>query len=190
MASIEQSRAKVVAGVWQAVAQSGVNLSALPREQQDTLVSAIADQMLLTLDDLMQSDSPTVAMAAASLPPSSTAEAPRSDANDEQAIWEGRPFLNPFVRYMITNQRVRIWSGIVGKDVEDIELIRIQDLDTSQGVTERLLGIGDLVISSADTTAPTVTLNNIRDPNNVRELLRKAWLAARERYRLQFREQM
>jgi len=32
--------------------------------------------------------------------------------------------------------------------------------------------------------------SNIRDPNEVYELVRKAWLAARKKYGLSFREEM
>ena len=41
--SIEQYRAKVKSGVWQAFAQSGVDLKSIPSEQQNKLADTITD---------------------------------------------------------------------------------------------------------------------------------------------------
>mgnify|MGYP001819906996 FL=1 len=51
--SIEHTRAEVISSVWQAVAQSGVDLSAVSPDQQETLVSKIADNVMLTIDGLL-----------------------------------------------------------------------------------------------------------------------------------------
>jgi hypothetical protein len=69
-------------------------------------------------------------------------------------------------------------------------LIRIQDIDLKQGVGERMLGIGDITIRGHDASEAIVTLRNIPKPEEVYEILRKAWLEARKRHGLQFREYM
>jgi hypothetical protein len=66
----------------------------------------------------------------------------------------------------------------------------VQDIDIVQNVSERILGIGDILIKGADQSSPSVVLRNIHDPQEVYELLRKAWLAARKKYGLIFREEM
>jgi hypothetical protein len=52
------------------------------------------------------------------------------------------------------------------------------------------MGIGDITITGADSTNPIIVLRNIQNPSEVYELLRKAWLAARKKYGLIFREEM
>ena len=92
--------------------------------------------------------------------------------------------------YTITNERIKIVKGMLGKDIENFELIRVQDIDISQNLSERVLKIGDITISGADASAPQIILRNVHDPNSVYELLRKAWLVARKKYGLTFREEM
>ncbi|NIP27538.1 MAG: PH domain-containing protein, partial [Phycisphaerae bacterium] len=82
------------------------------------------------------------------------------DHDEEEILWEGRPFLSVSTHYIITTQRVRIIQGLLGKDREDIELIRIQDIDQSQSLRERLLNLGDITIRGHDTSHPKAVLNN------------------------------
>ena len=106
------------------------------------------------------------------------------------ALWEGRPFLSLRLYYQITSERVRITEGILGKEREDIELVRIQDIDHKQNLTERLLNLGDIYIRSHDPSQPEVVLNNVSNPMEVHEILRQALLKARKRYNLSYREEM
>jgi uncharacterized membrane protein YdbT with pleckstrin-like domain len=113
-----------------------------------------------------------------------------SDDETEKVLWEGRPYLSLRVHYQITNERIRITKGMLGKDREDIELVRVQDIDVSQGMTERALGIGDINIRSHDQSHPHVKLNNVANPTEVHEILRRAMLKARKKYNVTFREEM
>jgi hypothetical protein len=181
--SIDATRSQIIARVWQAVAQSGVDLSGVPQEQQEKLVGKIADQMLFTLNDLLD-DVPRAAEEDDSQPVEKTGE------YVEEILWKGRPFLSLVENYTITNDRVKVVHGFFGKDIENFELVRIQDLDMTRGVTERLMNLGDVLIQGHDPSDPKITLRNISDPEGVYELLRKAWLEARKRHGLQFREFM
>jgi hypothetical protein len=173
--SIENTRAHVIASIWQAMAQSGVDLAAVPKEQQTALVESIADNLLVTVDNLLEVAQP----------------APLPDLEgDEKVLWTGRPFLSLTESYTVTSERVKVKKGLLGKDIENFELIRVQDLDFAQNISERMLGIGDLVIRGSDASHPELTLRNIRDPEKVYELVRRAWLEARKRYGLTFQEEM
>jgi len=176
--SIEQYRAKVKSGVWQAFAQSGVDLKSIPSEQQNKLADTITDNVLLSVNDILEQA------------PHPAGVTPVELEGDEQMIWEGRPFLSLVEFYTITSERVKVVKGLFGKDIENFELIRIQDIDVTQNLSERMLGIGDIKITGADATTPTVTLRDVRDPQDVYEKLRRAWLAARKKYGLIFREDM
>ncbi|MBK9713526.1 MAG: PH domain-containing protein [Kouleothrix sp.] len=179
--SIDQHRAMLTGRIWQSIAQSGVDLSSLAREQQERLVGAIADGVLVGVDDLLGQIAPAA-------PPADAADP--EDPSAERTLWEGRPFLSLTERYTVTSERVRIQRGLLGKDFEEIELIRLQDIDRGQSAGERLLNIGDISLRSADPSKPTAVLRNVGSPDEVHEIIRRAWLEARKRYGFQFREQM
>ncbi len=176
--SIEQIRAKVIGSIWQAVAQSGVDLSALPHDQQENLVSKIADNVMATINSLQEDEI------------KGEVNAEIVDDLDENVLWKGRPFLSLVESYLVTTERIKIVRGLLSRDVENFELIRIQDIDYKQGINERIFGIGDIMIRGHDASDPEILLRNVGDPEDVYEILRKAWLDARKRHGLEFREFM
>jgi uncharacterized membrane protein YdbT with pleckstrin-like domain len=74
--------------------------------------------------------------------------------------------------YVITNQRVMVEQGIVSKTVNEIDLRYVDDSQFFQGLSDRLLGIGNVTLISSDKTSPTYVLRSVRDPRGVRELIR------------------
>lgn len=139
--------------------------------------------------------------------PSAHPSRPASEATDEQTVWEGNPSLFnifwwyvscilvitiPYViflhlkikntRYALTNQRLRITTGIIARDIEDIELYRVLDSAVDQSAMDRMIGIGTVVINSSDERQPVVRLERIRSPRDVREQLRQL-SEARRRWR-------
>jgi membrane protein YdbS with pleckstrin-like domain len=74
--------------------------------------------------------------------------------------------------YMITNQRVIIEQGIVSKSVNEVDLRVIDDSQFFQGLTDRMLGIGNVTLISTDKSTPMTMLRSVRDPRGVRELIR------------------
>lgn len=175
--SVSETRANIKAGIWQAVAQSGVDVSSISQQDMDTLVTAITDKLLADVDALFAEAT-------------SEGTDPENDAAPEKILWEGRPFLSLSVYYQITDERVRISRGLFGKERRDIELIRIQDIDHKQNVTERTINIGDVYIRGADVSDPEVVLNNVPNPEEVHEILRQAVLKARKNHKMSFREEM
>jgi len=179
--TIEQTRAQISAAVWQAIAQSGIDLSSVPQDQQQKLVAQLADNLLTTVDDMLEE-------AQGSSPP---IPAPEEDnGKNEKILWQGRPFLSLVEKYVLTNERIKLVKGMLSRDIENFELIRVQDIDLKQNVSERMLGVGDITIRGADASASEVVLRNVKDPEMVYETLRRAWLEARKRHGLQFREFM
>jgi hypothetical protein len=179
--AIDTIRAQIISAIWQAVAQSSVDLTAVSADQQEKLVSAIADKMMLTMDALLENG---VAFAPEEKLNNQTEE------GEEQVLWQGRPLLSLVESYTITSERLKIRRGMLSRQIENFELIRLQDIDYKQGLSERLLGIGDIYIRGQDPSNPEIVLRNISQPEEVYEILRKAWLEARKRHGLQFREYM
>jgi len=74
--------------------------------------------------------------------------------------------------YIVTNQRVMIEQGIVSKSVNEIDLRYVDDSQFFQGLSDRILGIGNVTLHSSDANTPTYMLRSVRDPRGVRELIR------------------
>jgi len=177
--NLKNIRAKMVSSIWQAFAQSGVDLSTIPTEQQEKLVSKITDTVLVTMDQVLDDEV---------LPAS--AEAVADDGTEERVLWEGRPFLSLVEHYTLTTERLKITRGLVGRKVENFELVRMQDIDYKQNIGERITNLGDIYIKGQDASNPEIVMRNVAKPEEVYEVLRKAWLEARKRHGLQFREFM
>ena len=92
--------------------------------------------------------------------------------------------------YTVTNERIKITSGLLGKTHENVELIRVQDIDHSQTFGERVLKIGDITVRSHDPSHPEILLRNVQEPGKVYEILRRAVLDARKRHNFSYREEM
>jgi len=178
--TLEQIRAQVIGTVWQAIVQSKVDLTAIPSDQQEKLVGTITDSVLVMVDNIIKAESEE----------EMAAERQEEEQNGETVLWQGRPFLSLVEFYTLTSDRLKIVKGFLGRNIENFELVRVQDIDFKQNISERMLGIGDIEIRGHDPSDPNIVLRNVHDPEQVYETLRKAWLEARKRHGLQFREYM
>jgi len=167
--------------IWQAIASSGVNVSSIAKADLEKLVDTIAQEVLEEIDGLQQS----------ALPPQLQSISQSGDATgDEKVLWEGRPFLSLVEYYIVTTERIRVISGLLGREHENIELVRLKDVDWKQGVGERVFGIGDIVLNSVDATMPRAVLRNVKHPEEVQEIVRRAMLEARKKYHIIFQQEM
>jgi hypothetical protein len=178
---VNEMQAHVKARVWRAIAQTNLDVSALDKATLEALVDLVTEAALLEADEEMDR------VMAQQQP---KAAAPATGDDEETVLWEGRPFLSLTLRYTITSERVRVTEGLLGKARQDVELVRIQDLDFSQTFSERLINVGDVIIRSHDPSHPHVELKNVKDPNTVHEILRRAMLNARKRHNFAYREEM
>jgi hypothetical protein len=179
--SLNEIQAKVKAALWKGVAQSGVDVSSIAQTDMDKLVNTMTAGVLQEIDEVL---------GEATGKKTTQVLAVNDDDDAEQVLWEGRPFLSLRYYYQITSERVRISEGLLGKDREDVELVRIQDIDHKQSMTERAFNMGDIFIISHDASKPEAVLQNIFNPQEVHEILRRAVLKARKRHGMSYREEM
>jgi hypothetical protein len=112
----------------------------------------------------------------------------------ERLIWEGRPSrlwsprMSLMNRYRLTNQRLIMEYGFIGKTTEEIELYRVMDVGVKQHPLERIVQMGDIYLASGDASTPTKFLHNIPDPNRIKDLIREASRQERDRRRVMLRE--
>ncbi len=175
--TITEAEARIKSRVWREIAQSGLDTGGLDKETLNSLVELATDAALLEVDNMLNESL-------------DAEEAAPDDSDDERVLWRGRPFLSPAAYYTITSERVKIRSGLLGKTYEYIDLIRIQDLKHTQSFGERLLKIGDVTIYSHDSDQPKFTLRNVKNPENVYEILHRAVKQAREAKGMKYQEEM
>ncbi len=181
-------RARIAARIWQVIAQQDISDTEFSKEKQASLANALTDAVIAEVSPLVDStrtgagsvvgQQPTAAVSSDQLPPA-----------EEQVLWKGRPLLSITKRYVITTERIQIITGLLSLAREDIELIRIQDIDQRRRFGQRLLGIGTVYIHSADPSAPWMRLSNIPHPEEVHEIVRRAMLAQRRASNFAFRQE-
>ena len=193
-------RQVVTARFYESLAQSGVEVTAIPQPQLQAIVNALADGVFAALDAMeTEADHSIDETNARPVDPGEgekTRLAPESPAatadhlEREELLWSGRPYLSIGVRYELTNQRVRLIRGLLGRSYHEIELVRVRDTSVTQHLGERALNVGDITITSSDPSHPEFTLHNVKNPMEVREMIRKATMQEKQRHGLHYREEM
>ncbi|MEM7533549.1 MAG: PH domain-containing protein [Chloroflexota bacterium] len=186
-------RNKITGQFYQTLAESDVEITSVPQKELQAIINGLADGLVTALDAVGEADA---AMRAA-VPVAAAAPAPEyaeadgaDDALVEKSIWRGRPYMSIGVVYELTNQRIKIMTGVLSRQTDSVELIRVRDIQVKQHLGERMLNIGDITIFSEDVSVPEILLENVTDPEDVHELIRNAVLEEKERRRLQYREEM
>jgi uncharacterized membrane protein YdbT with pleckstrin-like domain len=85
--------------------------------------------------------------------------------------WVLRPFLDWLTStYTVTSKRLITREGILSRKGHDIPLMRISDVAFDQGIVDRMLGCGTLVVSDASTHG-SVRLHDIPHVESVQRTL-------------------
>jgi hypothetical protein len=176
----EDLQRKITTRFYQSLAASGVEITAIPQSQLQAIVNALADGLIEAID-ILDDDADIPVQGAAHMD---------NTSDEEELIWTGKPYLSIGVHYELTSQRLRVVRGLLGRSVEEVELVRIRDTSVTQHVGERMLDVGDIEIVSNDPSRPIFKLHNVKKANEVREIIRKAVMAERNRRGFAYREEM
>jgi uncharacterized membrane protein YdbT with pleckstrin-like domain len=88
------------------------------------------------------------------------------------AVGVGLTVLIGFIRrmftvYTITNQRLRIQRGIIARSVQQTRIERVQNVNTDQGIIDRVLQVGAVDFDTAGTTDADFRFDGVDDPEEV-----------------------
>ncbi|MCG8649356.1 MAG: PH domain-containing protein [Pirellulales bacterium] len=75
------------------------------------------------------------------------------------------------VFYELTTQRFIHQTGILMRQTDRIEVIDIDDVSFTQGPIQRILGVGNIVLTSSDRSHPTLSMIGIADAKRVAGLI-------------------
>ncbi|HEX6388636.1 MAG TPA: PH domain-containing protein [Solirubrobacteraceae bacterium] len=70
-------------------------------------------------------------------------------------------------RYVVTNQRLRIRRGVLSRRVQQTRLDRVQNVNTSQSLLDRVLGVGTVDFDTAGSDDSEFAFRGIASPDEV-----------------------
>ena len=85
-----------------------------------------------------------------------------------------------FVRYTITDQRLRIQRGIISRNIQQTRIDRVQNVNTRQRPLDRLLRVGAVDFDTAGTDDSDFTFEGVNDPTGVAAAVDRAQRIAAE----------
>ncbi len=84
-------------------------------------------------------------------------------------------------RYRLTTERLFIARGILRQTIDQIELVRVDDIRLTRSIVDRLFGLGTIQVLSTDFTDQSIEIVGIADAERVAELIRAQMRTARRR---------
>lgn len=86
-------------------------------------------------------------------------------------------------KFIITNQRVKLETGIIFRRIDEVELYRIKDVKVDYSLLNQAFNIGTITLRSSDPTTRdhALTIPYVFDARKVRETLRNAIEQSRRR---------
>jgi membrane protein YdbS with pleckstrin-like domain len=85
------------------------------------------------------------------------------------------------VRYRLTTYRFFHERGLLSRVTDRLEVIDIDDVTVRQGMVERMLGVGTIVMRSSDCSDPKLSLPGIDDVKTVADMIDNVRRAERRR---------
>ncbi|MEW6358904.1 MAG: PH domain-containing protein [Planctomycetota bacterium] len=78
------------------------------------------------------------------------------------------------LKYRLTTQRLFIERGFLSKTIDEVELIRVDDVIVKQNIFQRAFNVGDVLAKTpTDATDKDQLLVGIEDPINIKEMIRE-----------------
>jgi uncharacterized membrane protein YdbT with pleckstrin-like domain len=75
--------------------------------------------------------------------------------------------------YRLYPDSLEIQTGLVSRTVDNLQLFRVRDLRLRQSLVGRLLGVGDLSVTSTDQSTPHLMIRGVAEPRALYDALRE-----------------
>ncbi|MCI6469314.1 MAG: PH domain-containing protein [Lachnospiraceae bacterium] len=86
-------------------------------------------------------------------------------------LFLGLPFT--FTRYMIKEDMITVDTGVFTKVENDCYMYKVQDVEHTASIWERMAGLGTIVCYTGDTTHPKLLIEHIRNSKQIKEFILK-----------------
>ena len=95
-----------------------------------------------------------------------------------------------FTRYSLSEDRLFCEKGLLNLKADEVLLYRVQDLELTISLGQRIFGVGTVCVHSSDKTSPHLDLKNVKKPREVKELIHRNVEEAKNRRRMRSMEVM
>ena len=77
-----------------------------------------------------------------------------------------------FTVYELTDERIKLKTGILSQEIDECELYRIRDYKIVKPFFQRIFGLGNIELITSDRSNLRINLNGIKDPENLYNIIR------------------
>ena len=93
-----------------------------------------------------------------------------------------------FTRYRLSEDRLFCEKGFLNLKSDEVLLYRVQDLELTMRLGQRIFGVGTICVHSSDKSIPHLDLKNVKNPRQVKELIHQNVEAAKDKRRMRATE--
>ena len=86
-------------------------------------------------------------------------------------LFLGLPFT--FTKYVIKEDMITVDTGVFTKVENDCDMYKVQDVEHTASIWERMAGLGTIVCYTGDTTHPKLLIEHIRNSKAIKEFILK-----------------
>ena len=86
-------------------------------------------------------------------------------------LFLGSPFT--FTKYVIKEDMITVDTGVFTKVENDCYMYKVQDVEHTASIWERMVGLGTIVCYTGDTTHPKLLIEHIRNSKAIKEFILK-----------------
>ena len=86
-------------------------------------------------------------------------------------LFLGLPFT--FTKYVIKEDMITVDTGVFTKVENDCYMYKVQDVEHTASIWERMAGLGTIVCYTGDTTHPKLLIEHIRNAKAIKEFILK-----------------
>ena len=93
-----------------------------------------------------------------------------------------------FTKYRLSEDRLFCETGLLNLKADEVLLYRVQDLELTISLAQRIFGVGTVCVHSSDKSIPHLDLKNVKNPREVKELIHQNVEAAKDKRRMRATE--
>lgn len=90
---------------------------------------------------------------------------------EERKRWSFLGLPLTFTKYILTNKKLVVTSGLFVSHENEILLYRILDMSYTRSLFQKMFNLGTLIINSQDVSSPILVIKNIKNSRKFKELL-------------------
>ena len=103
-------------------------------------------------------------------------------------LWCGLPWT--FTKYGMNEDRIFVETGLLNIRQKEVRLYRVLNISLTRSLVQRIFGMGTVHIDSTDKDLECFDIKNVKDSENVKEMISAAVESERTRNRVSAREFM